>query len=377
LVPDEGISYDREAIRLTGGGPMRTSRFVFAFPCFLALGVVGCGGRREGRIAVVGRRDPCALLARAEAEQVLGPLRHDPYRVNRDGGPAADGTACRFETTSGRHLVMDVSFDGAQIGMRVIGLGAQLASPVFGSDSARIAALQGTWEEVRLLPGHLMARKGDAMVDLDYEGSGADLGSAARLASQALQRLGSPLPYDGSAAARTAPGAMVTPRDPCTLVTRAEAEAIIGALASDPVSDSDQTACSYTLAARRGLGGQVVQLTVQWRDGFAALAGARDAAALVQQRMGIAIPLDSQADSGFKQAMQPIQGLMRAQGIGVQMSDTGLVSDSAIAGPWDEASLIAGVTFNAVKHDVMLSLDLRTVPYEQARALLAKAMERL
>lgn len=162
-----------------------------------------------------------------------------------------------------------------------------------------------------------------------------------------------------------------------TLVPRFAAESILGTLATDPVSDADQTGCTYTLTARRGLGGQTVQRAVQWSDGFRELESARVAAGLVQQRVGVRLPDSSQADSGFGQAMQHLQGLMQAQGIGVQMGDSGLKSDSALAGPWDEASLIAGVTFSAVKHDVMLSVDLRTVPCEQARDLVAKAMERL
>jgi hypothetical protein len=357
---------------------MSRNRLPFPALCILlALAALACGGDRQARFTRATGSDPCALLSRAEAEQALGPLRHDPYRVDGDGSPAPGGGACRFETATGRHLVMDVTFQGARIGMRVIGIGAQLTSPVFGSDSARVAALQGRWDEARLLPGHLMARQGDAMVDLDYAGSGAGLGGAARLASQALERIGSPLPYDGAVAARTAPGPLVAPRDPCTLVTRAETEAILGSLVGNPTPDTDQTTCSYTLAARRGLGGQTVELTVQWHDGFAALASARDAAALAQRAMGVSLPPDSQADSGLGQAMQRVQGLMRSQGIGVQMSDTALVSDSTPAGPWEEASLLAGVTFSAVKHDVMLSLDLRTVPFDQARAFIAKAMERL
>jgi len=53
----------------------------------------------------------------------------------------------------------------------------------------------------------------------------------------------------------------------------------------------------------------------------------------------------------------------------------GLVLAFGIVG--DEASLVVGFTFSAVKHDVLLSLDLRTIPYDQARALVATAMERL
>jgi hypothetical protein len=321
--------------------------------------------------------DPCTLVSRAEAEQLLGALRHDPYRVDGSGDPAPGGSACRYEAETGRHLVVDVTFEGAAIGMRAIGLGVQIASPVFGTDSAQLASLQGRWDEFHVLPGHLMARQGDAMVDVGYAGSRAGLGGAARVADVALGRLSAPLPYDGAAAARGAPGPLVTPRDPCTLVSRADVEAILGALASDPVSNGTEH-CTYTLSAPRGLGGQAVQLTVQWRDGFAALEGARSTAAIVQRQVGGGA-LGGMKDSGFAGFMQQVQGVMRSQGIGVQMSDSGsgLENDSAVAGPWDEASLIAGLGFSAVKQDVLISVDLRTIPYDQARALIAKAMQRL
>jgi hypothetical protein len=351
-----------------------------------ALVVSGCMKDQQVRLAHVidslrqasgaggaAGRDPCALVSRAEAEAVLGALRHDPYRVDQSGDPAAAGGACRYEAMTGRHLVMDVTFDGALIGMRAINLGAAIASPVFGSDSAQLAALHGHWDEARLLPGHLMARKADAMVDLDYQGSGGGLAGAGRLADIALARFAAPLAYDGAAAARTAPGPLVTPRDPCSLVPRPDAEAILGTLAGDPTADG-QDACTYTLAARRGIAGQSVQLAVQWRNGFAALDEARQTATLVERHLGVAALM---TDSGADSAMQHLQGMMQAQGVGTQMGPGGLRSDSAVAGPWDEASLVEGLTFNAVKRDVMLSVDLRTVPYAQAKALVAAAMQRL
>lgn len=321
--------------------------------------------------------DPCTLLSRGEAEQVLGPLRHDPYRTDGSGAPDPDGTTCRYEAQTGRHLSMEVSFDGARMGMRAIALGAAIASPVFGSDSAQLGAVRGHWDEVHLLPGHLMARKADAMVDMDYQGSRAGLASAARLADIALDRFGSPLPYDGGAAARTAPGPLVVPRDPCSLVARGDVEAIIGKLASDPTPDPDQGGCTYTLAASRGLGGQEVHLEVQWRDGFAALESARSSAALVQQHVGVSVPPGAGADSQFGKFMTQVQGALRSQGVGAQMNETGVATDTAVAGPWDEASLVAGVGFSAVKEDVIMSLDLRTIPYDQAKALIAKAMQQL
>jgi len=335
--------------------------------------------RRAGALDRTAERvahDPCALLTRAEAEAVLGPLRHDPYRVGGNGVSSPDGAACRYETGIGRHLILDVTFDGAQFGMRAINLGVQIASPVFGNDSAQLAALHGHWDELHLIPGHLIARKGDAMVDVGYQGSRAGLGGAARLADEALGRVGSPLAYDGAAAARTAPGPLVTPRDPCTLVPRSDAEAIIGRLARAPESSSDMESCTFTLAARRGLGGQEVRLGVQWRDGFAALEDARYTAGLVEQHVG-GVPSGAAGDTQFGKFMQQMQGAMRAQGVGTQMGAGGLTTDTTVAGPWDDAALLSGLEFSAVKSDAMFSLDLRTIPYDQARALIAKAVEHL
>lgn len=337
--------------------------------------------RRAGaldRAAAGGRRDPCTLLAGTEAEAILGPLRHGPYRVDGSGNPDPDGTSCRFEAQTGRHVIMEVTFEGAQLGMRAIGLGVQIASPVLGSDSAQLAALKGHWDETHLLPGHFMARKGDAMVDIGYQGSRAGLDGAAHLADLALGRVGAPLPYDGASAARTAPGPLVTPRDPCSLVPRADAEAIVGRLARDPQSDTGLSSCTFTVATRRSLAGQQIQLTVQWRDGFAALDGSRSAAALVERQVGgMPASATTGGDTTFGRFLQQVEGAMRSQGVGAQLTDSGLKTDSAVAGPWDEASLVAGLEFSAVREDVLLSVDLRTIPYDQARALLAKAAQHL
>ncbi|HEY6224623.1 MAG TPA: hypothetical protein VIW26_12625, partial [Gemmatimonadales bacterium] len=169
---------------------------------------------------------------------------------------------------------------------------------------------------------------------------------------------------------------LVPQRDPCTLVSRPEVEAIIGRLARDPQASPDSSVCTFTLAARRGPGGQTVLLTVQWRDGFAGLEGARYTASLVQRQVG-GPPPRAAGDSQFGKFMQQVQGAMRAQGVGTQMGDGGLKTDTAVAGPWDEAALLSGLEFSAVKHDVMLTVDLRTISYDQAKALIAKAVEHL
>ena len=76
--------------------------------------------------------------------------------------------------------------------------------------------------------------------------------------------------------------------------------------------------------------------------------------------------------------MNKVMNVARSQGIGVQTDESGgLKSDTAVAGPWDAGELHSGLAFLVVKHDAMLSLDLRGITYEQAKALLAKAVERI
>jgi hypothetical protein len=76
--------------------------------------------------------------------------------------------------------------------------------------------------------------------------------------------------------------------------------------------------------------------------------------------------------------MNKLMNVARSQGVGVQTTAAGgLKSDTAVAGPWDSGALVMGLGFYAVKHDAMVSLDLRGIDYDQAKALIAKAMERI
>jgi hypothetical protein len=76
--------------------------------------------------------------------------------------------------------------------------------------------------------------------------------------------------------------------------------------------------------------------------------------------------------------MNKVMGAVRSQGFNVQTDSNGtLQSDTAVAGPWDSGALVSGAGFYAVKHDVLLTLDLRGITYAQAKALIAKAVERL
>jgi hypothetical protein len=50
---------------------------------------------------------------------------------------------------------------------------------------------------------------------------------------------------------------------------------------------------------------------------------------------------------------------------------------SVTGGPWDEAAVLTGFTFAAVKKDVFMKVDLRLVGEPKVKALVAKAMSRI
>ena len=342
-----------------------------------------------------GGEDPCTLVSRAEAEQILGPMRHDPYRVagpNRD--PAPGGSYCYYESRNGRRVVMDVDWKDGIMGMKVVAMGGRLVEQAISTDTGQADTLEGRWDELRMLPGdNLYARKGDQLVSIDYIGSGIGLIGAAKWVHIALGRFSHPLAYDGAAAGRTAPGQLVPPADPCGLIPRADFERIAGSLSGDPVVGPHRDKCTYTLAQSRGLAGNKIELQVQWRDGWAALENSRATTNTVVGKvappgsmahgnssggLSTGSPGAGGADSQLGGFMNKLMGAARSQGIGVQTTSSGgLKSDTAVAGPWDSGALVMGLGFYAVKHDAMLSLDLRGIDYDQAKALIAKAMERI
>ena len=348
--------------------------------CLVVLLLVACskGQQARGSESAGAGNDPCTLVSRAEAEQLLGPLRHDPFRVNSGGNriPEPRGTACFYETANGRRVIMDVDWKDGKMAMQVVAMGGRLSEQVIPTDTGQADTLEGRWDELRMLPGdNIYARKGDQMVSIDYLGSGLGLAGAAKWAHIALGRFGHPLAYDGAAAGRTAPGPLVTPRDPCTLVDRADVEHIIGALAGDGVVGPHQDVCTYTLAQSRGLAGNKVDLRVSWKDGWAAIENSRHMTDAVVAKVA---PPTAGGDGGLGGFMNKLMGAARSQGFNVQTDSNGkLQSDTAVAGPWDAGALVNGSGLYVVKHDALLTLDLRGITYEQAKALLAKAVERL
>ena len=339
--------------------------------------------------------DPCTLVSRAEAEQLMGPLRHDPFRVNSGGNriPEPNGTACFYETRVGRRVIMEVDWKDGKMAMGVVAMGGRLAEQAIPTDTGQADTLEGRWDELRMLPGdNLYARKGDQMVSIDYLGSGIGIAGAAKFAHIALGRMSHPLAYDGAAAGRTAPGPLVTPGDPCALIDRADVEQIVGRLAGDPVIGPHRDLCTYTYAEPHGLAAKKLELVVSWSGGFGALENGRSTMQVVTSKVAPPMAHGNNAgglsaggapgaprDSQFGKFMNGVMSVVGSVGgVHAQTDANGnLQSDTLVAGPWDAGELQAGIGLLVVKHDVLLSLGFSGITYEQAKALLAKAVARI
>jgi hypothetical protein len=327
-------------------------------------------------------RDPCVLVSRAEAEKYLGPLAGDPYRA---GGtqPSADGTTCLYRGANGQTIILDPNnFNGGRMGMKMLGTMGGLVNTALVTESGSADTLEGDWDDVRWTFGQLNALKGDVLINLDVSGSTAGVVGAADLANIAIHRLDHPLAYDGAKAASHAPGPLVTPKDPCSLVTREEAAAILGPLSGEPTHVRD--ACTYTVAGAGGT--RPVELQVSWTGGFKAMNDAKMTTRMVDKSFTEPITASTekgqaemQKDTEAQKFMGQVQGVMRAMGgPAMENGSLRLKTDTAgLKGPWDQAAILNGFTFMAVKKDVLMSVGLQYLDEKKAEALVSKAMSRL
>jgi hypothetical protein len=322
--------------------------------------------------------DPCILVTRAEVEKYIGPLRADPWR---------EGSKCVYDAASGRSVTLDVSYSGGKAAMKMMKAVGGLTNLAIVDESGKADTLDGDWDQVRWQYGSLAALKGDVMVDVDVEASRAGPVGGAELANIALKRLPSPLHYDGDAAAAHKPGPLVAPKDPCSLVTKDEATAILGKLVGDPTSD--EHSCTFTVPSPLREGTTMpVELQVQWKGGFYDFGQEKEASGLAQKSF-IGPTMDgsgvgqleekAKTDTQARKDLEQVRATMSGMG-GPALKDGSLefkTDTSVTGGPWDEAAVLSGFTFAAVKKDVFMKMDLRLLGEPKAKALVAKAMSRI
>lgn len=137
--------------------------------------------------------DPCALLTRAEAEAVLGPLTVPPYRSAGDT-PLwdANGESCSYFTGNGhRALTIRPTLSEGRMTFRMAaGMGAVAANATRLDEGMAADTLEGPWDDVMQdMHGMLRFLKGDRMLEMTWVSSNADRAGALTLAAAAVGRL--------------------------------------------------------------------------------------------------------------------------------------------------------------------------------------------
>jgi hypothetical protein len=304
--------------------------------------------------------DACAVLDPKEVEAALGaPLVVPPYHSG-GGTPQPGGESCAYDDASFHRILVDVEWSGGAMVFRMYGAiqgmvnqNAAAKSTVHLADGSDIA---GGWDEARVVGCcKFLALRGDQTVSVDVSGTPAvTIEQAAKLADAALARLDKPLPIDGSKGVQAAldyASHRPRPVDPCTLLSRADAEALMGPLAGDPKSDHD--ICTYPRAGQGNIN-LSAELKVQWKGGYSDL----------REKSAIA--------GSFAKGFLSGQGLDPNARKGGEQTTAGAAPTANPA--WEASGPTVAGGVSAVKHDVLVSIDSMGLSEEQKLAALAKAM---
>ena len=302
--------------------------------------------------------NPCSLLEPRDLEAALGGSLVGPaYRFSSSSshwGPAENGDTCRYEGANHHFIQIEVEWQGGAQMLNmygtVQGLVDQKQKGVLKFSNG--SQLSGEWDEAKVVNCcTFVAMRGDQLVTVGIAGSNATLEQAAGIADAGLKRIDKPLTVDVAAGVTAAIARDATrpkPRDPCSLVSRAEAETAMEApLAKDPVVEGSK--CSYVSAGKIPW---TIVLDTRWRDGNPEF---REHAAIVA---GVGKVFAPDGDAG-------------------QNTVAAAVPDPALTGPW-EAAQVGMREFWAVKNDVLIKADASGArKQEHARNLVAAAMSKL
>lgn len=307
--------------------------------------------------------DPCSLLDPKEAEAALGsPLATPPFRTTA-GSPSENGEQCAYEDAQFHRIVVDVDWDGATFAWKMMGNIQSMINqgPTKGMlHLADGSDLAGTWDEARVQGCCTFATLlGDQGVTIDAEDSRVGIAAAAKLADAALKRLEKPLAIDGNGGVGPARDyeAAHRPkrRDPCSLLTRAEAEAIIGPLSADPQASGDSCEYDRTVDGPMGKMREALQIEARWTFGY--------------QELNQNVSMLQGFAKGFTAGMPSGKNIEAA-----------LRGGQLPASPYWEAAYAGGTRAGglaAVKNDVMIGVDGLAVPREQTLSVLQKVMSKL
>jgi hypothetical protein len=331
------------------------------------------------------RHDPCSLLEPKEVEAVLGaPLATPPFRSG--GGPqmaSTGGHACVYQTADFHYISLEIDFTGGAQSYSMVSFSKKLVN---SSPDQRMAKnikgsfklddgteLSGEWDEASLTAMNCCifnALRGDQMITIDFTGSRISLPQAATLIDAAFKRIDKPLAIDGAAnvaAAKTFAGRRPKPVDVCTLLTRAEVEAVVGGpLLADPVPAKDpKSSCTY---ARETNGMRFpFDVNVIWNGG-----DYRYRSDGHVQRIGTGMMTAMAADAVKDMGKSDAEAQRVGAAAGAVVAPQAAPADQA----WEEAE-VRGRQFVAIKKDVVVKIDMWGLKQDEAQKLMAIVLKKI
>lgn len=358
--------------------------------------------------------DPCSLLQTAEVETALGaPLGTPPYRAS-NGTPAPEGADCVYQTATFQTVTLSVTYDGGQTEYHIGDfVGSMLKGAGVLPDAAKQAMvsedgsqISGEWDEAKLTPLNCCifnALRADQMIRIDFTGSTMALKAAAGLVDSAFKRIDKPLALDGAAnvaAARSFLKGRPRPMEPCSVLSVAEVEAILGGtLAAAPKAQDG--ICTYELPQQPGQLPRTYDLKFSWqagnydfrqdlqtaRMGGAAVGGVQMQVVTQHQVPNVPSTAATPGSSAAPAAAVGTHTVTTTTTLSVdemakQMSGrtftqaahlNGAENDAQDAGPWERSARV-GVKFEAVKKDVLVTANAFAVDGDKTKALVSAAI---
>ena len=223
------------------------------------------------------------------------PLAGPPFRVN-GYEPNATGAACRYDAKALRGITVEVDWTHGSDAFGMMGTVSGLADAGALKGVLTLpdgTELRGAWDEAEMfLCCQFNALHGEQRVMIDISASKLTAADAGALADKAIQRLEQPLDVaDDMGVAEALSHDKLRPAivSVCTLVTRAEAEALVGAaLLAEPQGGEGD--CTYVWTPPGADYQEQIDLMVTWRGGLAEMRATQSA---------IGMGLDMLADQGL------------------------------------------------------------------------------
>lgn len=323
-----------------------------ALTCALSLTIVACNRADKAKGAdtksatasstsipkVQTSKSPCDWISRAAAEKAMGEsLTVDPVRVRsaENAVPQADGDGCLYQLKStsafseGKVAVEVAPDDPGTMQAGFAGV-PDIEATFKSKESHGDSVIDGRWDFESGLPGGVsMLRKGRITIQVFAYGKSSQ-GKA--LANAILDSIPD-LPFTNDPAD---PGAKSEDPDPCSLITRAEAEKELGALAMAPFRTRENTAIAH------GNGSSCAYYTGKHR-------------ALV------VTPSFSGGEMKYKMM----------SGVGSMVSTVlgGAKAPDTLDGPWDQISTGATGALTMLKGDKMIEMQYKSSPADYVHAV--------